>query len=340
MKIILTASQVPFSEGGAEYHVKGLFEEIKKRGHQIELIRVPFMFSNHRHINATMTFCKNLNLNSFDGCSVDMVLSLQFPGYGVQHDNHRIWLMHQHRAVYDLYDPQNKNLRELKSSISDYDFNAISNAKYVYSNSKNVSNRLLKFNQLNAKPLYHPPPLADNFYTDEPLNYVFFPSRLESLKRQDLLINAAKFLRSPVKIIIGGEGGQKLRYAQLIQERGLEDRVKLIGKFSQEEKLVLYARSLAVFFGPVDEDYGYITLEAMLSQKPVITCCDSGGPLEFVRHMETGLIVEPSPEAVAYAIDKLYENKQLAKSMGVAGRKCYEEMGISWESVCQELLSD
>ena len=47
---------------------------------------------------------------------------------------------------------------------------------------------------------------------------------------------------------------------------------------SDEEKLRLYANCLGVIYPPLDEDYGYITLEAMLAQKPVVTTRDAGGP--------------------------------------------------------------
>jgi glycosyltransferase involved in cell wall biosynthesis len=97
---------------------------------------------------------------------------------------------------------------------------------------------------------------------------------------------------------------------------------------------------LAVFFGPFDEDYGYITLEAMLSSKAVITCSDSGGPLEFVEESETGFVVEPEPEQIAERIDYLYSNPSKARDMGRAGRAAYATKNISWEHVASQLLGD
>jgi glycosyltransferase involved in cell wall biosynthesis len=93
-----------------------------------------------------------------------------------------------------------------------------------------------------------------------------------------------------------------------------------------------------VFFGPQDEDYGYITLEAMLSSKPVITCTDSGGPLEFVKDEETGFVVEPDPVRIAEKIDWLYTQKKKAREMGQAGRQAYQKKNINWNSVVDTLL--
>ena len=206
--------------------------------------------------------------------------------------------------------------------------------------SQTVSNRLKKYNNIDSTPIYHPPFGEDCFYCDEPHNYIFYPSRLEELKRQDLLIEAMRYTRSPLKAIIAGEGGQISRYQQLISKHNLNDKVKLIGQISEEEKYVLYARSLGVFFGSNNEDYGYVTLEAMLSSKPVITCTDSGGPLEFVVDQKTGFIVEPEPEQIAEKMDWLYENPQKAKEFGQNGREAYRGKNISWDNVVVTLLGD
>jgi glycosyltransferase involved in cell wall biosynthesis len=76
----------------------------------------------------------------------------------------------------------------------------------------------------------------------------------------------------------------------------------------------------------------------MLARKPVVVCSDSGGPLEFVRNEENGLIAEPSPDNLAQALDRLWENRGQAKQLGVAGYELYEEMNISWSKVVETLL--
>ena len=63
---------------------------------------------------------------------------------------------------------------------------------------------------------------------------------------------------------------------------GLQDRVVFAGAIGGDELIDLYAGALAVVYAPFDEDYGYVTLEAFLCAKPVITATDSGGTLEFV----------------------------------------------------------
>ena len=69
------------------------------------------------------------------------------------------------------------------------------------------------------------------------------------------------------------------------------------GHVSREDLVGLYAGCRAAFYAPDDEDYGYVTLEAMLARRPVVTCSDAGGPLDFVRDGDTGRVAEPTPEA-------------------------------------------
>jgi glycosyltransferase involved in cell wall biosynthesis len=342
VKILVTANKVPFMPGGADYHIHGLVGALKQHGHEVELLQFPFKFSPETEVSRLMDFCEGTDLNRPNGVSVDKVLSLQFPAYGVQHEDHRVWIMHQHRSVYELYEdlPSSPELAALRDEVSQYDRRTLGRAQKLFANSSRVAERLLQFNGLEAEPLYHPPHAAEQFFCEEPYDYVFFPSRLEKLKRQDLVIEAAQYLNSGVRILLGGDGGQKPYYQQLIAKLGVEDRVQLVGRFSEAEKRVLYARALAVVFTPKDEDYGYITLEAMLSGKSVITCTDSGGPLEFVRDGETGMVVAPDPKQVAAAIDSLAHDRNLAQTMGEAGRDAYRNASISWTHVVERLLAE
>ena len=74
-----------------------------------------------------------------------------------------------------------------------------------------------------------------------------------------------------------------------------------------------------MYYGPFDEDYGYVTLEGFAARRPVVTLTDAGGPLEFVTDGETGLVTPPEPQAIAHAFDRLFSNRALAQTMGEAG---------------------
>lgn len=108
---------------------------------------------------------------------------------------------------------------------------------------------------------------------------------------------------------------------------------------TNEQKIAYYAKSLGVIYPPFDEDYGYVTLEGMLASKPVITCQDSGCPLEFIRDRETGLIVEPTANALAAAMDELWENRFWAAKLGQSASEYYKSLDITWSNVIKKLLA-
>ena len=342
MRVLVNATLVPFMRGGADYHIEGLAGALREHGHEVDLLRLPFRFSPESDIQALMHYVETLDMSAPNGVAIDRAISLQFPAWGIRHPDHSVWVMHQHRACYELYPAQDASSEQqaLREAVQAFDDRHLPGVARLFANSRRVAERLSHFNGLTAEPLYHPPHGAEHFYCDEEWGYVFCPSRLEDLKRQDLLIEAARHLKSPVRIIIAGEGGQRDRYQQLIDRHHLADRVRLVGRFSEAEKLAWYAHALAVFFGPFDEDYGYITLEAMLSGKPVITCTDSGGPREFVTHDETGWVVEPDARAVAAAIDAAWADRARSAEMGRAGQAAYRRAGISWTNVVGRLLGE
>lgn len=339
MKILVTANLVPFISGGATHHIAGVVGALRAEGHEVEQLNLPFTFSPEAEIGRAMAHARSLDLTKPNGISIDQVISLQFPGYGVRHPDQRVWVMHQHRAVYELYEPDAASpaLADLRKDIIAFDNAALAGARRVFANSHRVAGRLRKYNGIASTPLYHPPAHAERFRCDGALPYVFFPSRLETLKRQSLVIEAARRMRSGLKIVLAGDGGQRAALAELVEKSGVSDRVALIGHVSEEEKRAFYARSLAVIFPAFDEDYGYITLEAMLSSKAVITCSDSGGPLEFVRHGETGWVEPPDAQALAERLDWLAENAREAADAGARGREAYGQANISWRRVTDAL---
>ncbi len=89
-------------------------------------------------------------------------------------------------------------------------------------------------------------------------------------------------------------------------------------------------------YAPFDEDYGYVTLEAFLASKPVITATDSGGTLEFVVDGANGFVCEPDARAIAAAINRLAADPSLAERLGRAGRSVAQTIG--WDDVIEQLL--
>jgi glycosyltransferase involved in cell wall biosynthesis len=116
----------------------------------------------------------------------------------------------------------------------------------------------------------------------------------------------------------------------------VHDRVIFAGSAAGAELVALYSKALAVLYAPYDEDYGYVTLEAFLSAKPVITATDSGGTLEFVRDGDNGFVCAPEPAAIGHAIARLASDRALAARLGTAGMATART--VTWDGVVEQLL--
>ncbi len=339
-RIAVLHSQVPFVRGGAELHVEQLVFNLKRRGYKTELLQLPFKWYPEEALNTSMLQWRLINFKTFDAGDVDGVIATKFPSYGAKHPNKVTWMTHQFRQVYDLYDHEHggnfwENGEAIKKNVTRFDNLCLPESKGLYTISQNVTDRLYKYNGIKSEVLYHPPALSGKYYTDSYEPYILSVGRLDPLKRIDLLIHAAKQIPQNIKIMIAGTGPQKKILEELVESLDLADRVKFLGFVNDDELLRLYANAGVVYFSPVDEDYGYITLEAFLSKKLVITCHDSGGVLEFVKHKENGYVCEPSPESIATAITHAFKSKSRLTEKGEEGYNLVKD--ISWDNVIDRL---
>ena len=347
MRILIATTHVPFIRGGAELLAEGLRDALRAAGHQTEISAIPFKWYPPEKILEHMLACRLLDVTEVAGTPVDLLIGLKFPAYLIRHPNKVLWILHQFRTAYDLWDHplgdliSSRNGLKVRDAIRRADKQIIPESKAVFALSGNVGKRLKDYCGIDSTPLYPPPPNAEKFYCAQAESYLLFPSRLSHLKRQSFVLQALAHTRQPVRVRFAGAAEQPSYAAKLEALAGklkIRARVEWLGHVTEEEKRDLYAHALGVLFPPLDEDYGYITLEAMLASKPVISCNDSGGPLEFVLAGETGLIADSTPESLAEAMDYLWENRELARTWGQAGRDRFDEMNIAWSGVVKRLL--
>lgn len=343
MKIAIANTQVPFVQGGAESLAVNLKKALCDEGFVVDIITAPFKFGPPAEIHKSMEFWSNNNFSSFDAGKVDQVVCLKFPTYGLEHPLKSLWLLHQHRPVYDLWDYFEKNGHtwseediELKDRILGFDETHLRSIKKRFTIADNVTERLLKYCKINANTLYHPPPLLPHNRCFDP--YFLYPSRVEPLKRQELVIEALKFTKQDVKVIFTGTGSNLTFLKAKALEAGVASRVTWTGYAHAEDLIRLYSECLGVLFCPLDEDYGYVTLEAMHARKPVVTLDDSGGPVEFVQNEVSGLVCSKDPQRLAIALDRLFADKAIAKKMGSRGKEIYDSLNLSWKKVVEKII--
>ena len=137
--------------------------------------------------------------------------------------------------------------------------------------------------------------------------------------------------------MVAGEGPERDRLERLARERRLNGRAIFAGGVSEQELADLYARCLAVYYAPVDEDFGMVPYEAFLAEKPVVTTTDAGAPLEVVGNRETGLVCDPTPTAVAQAFAWLRDHPDETRAYGRAGQRAAKQ--LTWDAAIDRLLA-
>ena len=339
--VVVCEAQVPFVHGGAEVHVRELVRELRARGFAAELVSVPFKWYPKEEILPHAAAWRLLDLSESNGRPVDLVIGTKFPSYFARHPNKVAWLIHQYRAAYELCGTPYSDFRHteldvgLRDTLIRLDTEMLGECRAVYTNAKNTAARLAKFNALRAEPLYHPPRLAPRLTPGPYGDYILSVGRVEAVKRVDLVAGAMAHVAPGLRLLIAGDGTQRSNVGRFVEEAGVADRVTFLGAVGDDDLVELYSGALAVVYPPFDEDFGYVTLEAFLARKPVITCTDSGGPNEFIVDGENGFVCEPSAEAIGAAIDRLAADPRLAARMGDAGH--HTASAVTWDGVIEKL---
>ena len=384
MKIaIVGPSPVPFTVGGMENMLGGLYEQINNNtSHQAELLKFPT--KEHRFwdlIDSYYQFYK-LDVSHFDAVIVG-----KYPAWMVQHNKKIFYVAHRLRGLYDTYHYMNQQTEVARGNIKidqimdymlttphpdslDTFFQLVYQLKHVagadensffafpgpfiralvhymdeyafretdletyYSISHTVKERKNYFPEGSRVETVYLPSGQVGGKSGE-YRHIFMVSRLDKPKRIDLLVKAMKYVKSDISLYIAGTGPEKEHLKKLA---GSDKRIHFLGFVSNEEVDRYYAEALVIPYFPQEEDYGLITIEAMMHKKPVITTKDSGGPTEFVHDYETGFVTQCDPKAIAEKIDYMAQHPAEAKRMGENGFESVKE--ITWEKVLDSILKE
>src|SRR5438105_4225464 len=262
MRIAVCRPQVPFARGGVEIFTDDLVSELRARGHDADLVTVPFKWYPGERVLTQAFLWRLLDLEEANGRPVDAVIATKFPSYAVSHPRKVVWLLHQFRQAWDL---DRTNLGQFSESAEDralrrrvlaFERTALGEARKIFATSGNVAGRLRESTGLEAEIMPHPPaPLA--YRCEGYGDFILSVNRLDRAKRIDLLLEAAA-AEPGLRVVIAGDGPDRQRLEELAHARGLDGRAEFRGRVDDAELADLYARCLGVYYAPVDADFGMV----------------------------------------------------------------------------------
>ena len=344
-RICVAAPQVPFLRGGAELHAELLVQALAEQGHEVDMVTLPYTWTGDRSSLEQALAWRMVDVAvEVNRVPTDLVIATKFPSYLIRHPNKVAWIFHQQREVYDLHGTpfgpfsMSEDHQGLRQALVEMDLSALGEARALFTNSGNTAARLTRYCGVEARPLYAPPKLYQDLHPGPYGNYILYVGRLDRIKRIDMAIETLRHTRAPVELRVAGRGPHLEELQQLAREHNLQDRVRFLGFVSDEEVVELYANCFAVLLTPHDEDYGFTTLEAFFSGKPVVTTTDAGGVLEFVDDSVNGFVEPPEPARLAARIDTLNDDRVLCEELGRAGRELVHEK-VSWAIALEALTA-
>jgi len=341
VNVLVLHTQVPFVRGGAEVLVDGLIDALRERGHAADVVGLPLAWNPPDDLLTTALAWRLLDLRRFNDRTVDRVICTKYPTWAVEHDHKSLWLIHQHRQAYDLHGTALSEFtpdlasREVRERVVDIDTLGISGCSPRFGISRNVCDRLQRFNGIDAAPLYPPVPRA-GLRADGYEPYILSVARLDAAKRIEPAIRAMTQVTGDLRLEIVGDGPNRRKLEDLARTSGVSDRVFFRGRVSDGDLVGLFNNCRAVYYAPIDEDYGLTAIEALAASKPVVTAPDSGGVLEFVVDGETGIVTTLDAVSLAAAFNRLGD-ATVARCLGANGPE--RTAPLTWNAVVDALLA-
>jgi glycosyltransferase involved in cell wall biosynthesis len=348
LRIVIASAYVPFQEDETDRLVEDLSGELRARGLDTDVVRIPFRPEWPTIPEQTLGL-RLLDLSVYTD-RIDRLIAVGAPAHALRHPNKVAWFGHHHRDAYDLWGtpwggmPMDQRGQQYRDMLRSSDTLYLRECRKVFANSQTVSRRLEQFNGIRPEGILYPP-LARSaaFQAGKVGDYFLYPGRLAPLKRQDLAIEALRHTRRKIRLVLAGEMEAGVYYDGLVERvrrHGLEKRVQFLGKVSAERKADLLADCRAVLHLPYQEGCcGDTTLEACHAGRPIVTTSDSGGSLEMVADGVNGLVVAPEPLALAKALDRLWVNQEEARRFGALALQTPRRLGIDWNHAIESLTA-
>ena len=271
--LAIVTSSPPGVEGGHLVIARALVAAAREAGHDARLVVTPdYGFGRQARVLPRQLADRRRRRR------VDQVISLRYPSYAVRHPAHVCWLNHTMREYYDLW-PRFAASISARARVKERVRRAL------HARGGPVAADAPRHRGRRAVP-HGPAPAGRRRSASAPTcsgrrrrqrayrcdgygDYIFAVSRLTPLKRLDLLVRA---LAEPAARQRARGHRRRRREPRRACERLAVDArrrrraSRSLGRVDDEQRCsTTSARCRAVCFPPLDEDYGFVTVEAFAS---------------------------------------------------------------------------
>lgn len=164
-------------------------------------------------------------------------------------------------------------------------------------------------------------------------------ARLVAWKGVDGIIRALSIVKKKfpdARLVVAGEGPEMQNLLDLSKKTGVANNVTFLGNISRAETWQLRKNSEIYVLNSTYEGLPHTVLTSFAASIPTIAT-NIPGTNEALYHEKTGLLVEPDDDqALASAIERLFDNPTLGKELADNGQKLLKEK-FSWEAHIQTL---
>lgn len=161
-------------------------------------------------------------------------------------------------------------------------------------------------------------------------------SRITERKGLDYLIEAVALLAPEypeLRLKIMGDGNARPKLEALVKEKGLEEKVKFLGRIPREETAPYYQEASLFVMPSLNEGMSNAMLEALASGLPIVST-PTGGAAELISEGKNGILIEEkSAESIAAAIEIFLKDNQLVAQYGTESRTRAEAQ--DWNRVAE-----
>lgn len=346
----------PESIGGVEQYIYNICKATMRHGISHSILCTTPASSKTTSIFDGITVLKYPHTITFASCPVSMNLLTKFKNEIVHADiihyhypwpfAHLLSLFAKNKKSLVTYHSdivRQKILRKVLYPLEQYFLYKTDKIIATSRQYANLSPNLRKFSsKLNIIPITisrHNYPPIDSTKCKEIKQklgpFYLFIGQLRHYKGLDILINAIE--NTDLKLVVIGDGPKRKNLEQLCRIRNIST-ITFLGSVSEQEKV----NYLNACFGVIlpsnskAEAFGISLLEGAMFKKPLISCKISTG-VEYVnKHMETGLVIQPTAEHLRKAMDKLLATPKLAEQMGLNAFNRFQQR-FNYDTIGQKL---